>query len=612
MKACFRLAIIALVVIFAAASVRAKEQRTVFKKAPANGRIYFAPPGFRGADSHGRRVTAAPVPVPESPGFAAHPGWPKTFSYYDLGYGLGHPGPARLIASDLDGDGKKEITFTADYWNQVLVFKENGSVFNSMPLPNAQGETLSMGDLFNNSKNEIVTLSYKNGGKLFLYVMNWLGELLFDRSLLPNNVEFMPIVADLDADGRDEIIIKTGKDARETSIKIILGNNQVVHEWLTRNVQNCFSFTSVNPAIGNFDADADLEIIVPLWHWDAAQDQQATFFEAYDMDGTAVPGWEHVAYPDYVYNPVCADLDGDGRDEIIACTSDGPLLIYSSDGRLLLEKGFAGGMGLGSPAIGDINHDGKREIVLQLFNHEQPTSLLAIDAQGEIILRKTVSGGSDFSPLIGDMDGDGFADIVCGTPDHIYAFDWQGNDVAGFPIPVNAQYIFVSCGPGQSICDVDHDGKIELLYTVDHGDDYEFSLHVLDIDSPYDATTMEWPMHQHDAGHSGRYVSPFPDLVSLNLAVERREARSFSIVRQYGQIEFTVGDPEVPVAEFRVMRRKGNAKLELLQMVTPSALQGNRCQVQDKYLEKDVAYTYRVDAYDAGGQLIGRSAAKTI
>jgi len=73
-----------------------------------------------------------------------------------------------------------------------------------------------------------------------------------------------------------------------------------------------------------------------------------------------------------------------------------------------------------------------------------------------------------------------------------------------------------------------------------------------------------------------------------------------------------VGDPEVPVAEFRVMRRKGNAKLELLQMVTPSALQGNRCQVQDKYLEKDAAYTYRVEAYDAGGQLIGRSAAKTI
>jgi len=107
-------------------------------------------------------------------------------------------------------------------------------------------------------------------------------------------------------------------------------------------------------------------------------------------------------------------------------------------------------------------------------------------------------------------------------------------------------------------------------------------------------------------------VSPFPDLVSLNLAVERREARSFSIVRQYGQIDFTVGDPEAAVAEFRVMRRKGNALAELLHTVTPSELQDNRCQVQDKYLEKDFAYTYRVDAYDAGGQLIGRSAAKTI
>ena len=612
MKGCFRLAIFLIMVFSAVLPARAKGEQIVFKNIVANDRTYVEPPGLRAANGPKRHETEDLVPALESVLFRDHPGWPKTFAYIDLGYGKGHPGPARMIVSDLDGDDKGEIMFSADYWNKVLVFKENGAIAKSIPLPNAHGEALSVGDLFNNDKNEIVTLSYKGGWKLFLYVMNWLGDVLFDRSLLPNNVEFMPIVADLDGDRRDEIIIKTGRDVKETTLKIIHGDGRVVNEWLTRNKENCFSGSSLNPVVGNFDADADLEIMVPLSHWDEEQDLQTTYFETYDMDGTSVPGWQNVAYPDYIYNPVCGDLDGDGRDEVIACSWDGPLLVFSSDGRLLLEKGFSGGAACGSPAIGDINQDGKREIVFNLFNQWQPTSLLAIDLQGEIILQKSVSGHSDLSPLIGDVDGDGFADIIYGTDDYIYAFDWKGRDVDGFPIAVNAKSAFRLWGPGPSICDIDHDGMVEILYTRDNSDAREFSLHVLDIDSPYDPSTMEWPMYQHDAGHNGRYVSPFPDLVSLDLSAERREVKAFSIVRQYGQVQFMVGDPDVPVAQFRIMRRKGDAHAELFRTVTPSELQDNRFQVQDKYLEKDAAYTYRVDAYDAAGQLIGRSAAKTI
>jgi hypothetical protein len=60
------------------------------------------------------------------------------------------------------------------------------------------------------------------------------------------------------------------------------------------------------------------------------------------------------------------------------------------------------------------------------------------------------------------------------------------------------------------------------------------------------------------------------------------------------------------------MRRKGSEDFALLKAIAPSELQNNQFQMQDKYLEKDIPYTYRLEAYDDSGQLIGIPTEKTI
>jgi hypothetical protein len=109
--------------------------------------------------------------------------------------------------------------------------------------------------------------------------------------------------------------------------------------------------------------------------------------------------------------------------------------------------------------------------------------------------------------------------------------------------------------------------------------------------------------------------SVFSILMSLDLQIERCEVKAFSILREYGRIQFLAGYAGVQAAQYRIMRCMscmGTTDFLLLKTIAPSELQNNQFQMQDKYLEKDISYTYRVEAYDAAGYLVGISLAKTI
>ena len=100
--------------------------------------------------------------------------------------------------------------------------------------------------------------------------------------------------------------------------------------------------------------------------------------------------------------------------------------------------------------------------------------------------------------------------------------------------------------------------------------------------------------------------------VKLDLLAERRQAVAFSIVRPYGQIQFLVEEFGITVAQYNILRRTGAGEFELLKTVMPTELQNGRFEMQDKYLQNGSVYTYRVEAYNAVGQLLGISAEKSI
>jgi len=104
----------------------------------------------------------------------------------------------------------------------------------------------------------------------------------------------------------------------------------------------------------------------------------------------------------------------------------------------------------------------------------------------------------------------------------------------------------------------------------------------------------------------------FSILLDLDLQAERREIKAFSVMRQYGAIQFLGAISDYPIAQYRLMRRKGDEGFITLETIAPSELQNNQFQMQDKYLEKGTHYTYRVEAFGANGELIGISSEKSI
>ncbi|MCK7479255.1 MAG: hypothetical protein M0C28_19240 [Candidatus Moduliflexus flocculans] len=81
-------------------------------------------------------------------------------------------------------------------------------------------------------------------------------------------------------------------------------------------------------------------------------------------------------------------------------------------------------------------------------------------------------------------------------------------------------------------------------------------------------------------------------------------------MRHYGHIQFTVENLEILPAYYAIKRRKGSGAFIILRTITPSELQNNRFQMQDKYLEQGTTYAYRVEAFNSSGQLIGISFGK--
>lgn len=114
---------------------------------------------------------------------------------------------------------------------------------------------------------------------------------------------------------------------------------------------------------------------------------------------------------DITSTPAVGDINGDGKNEVVYLNSSGLLAAWDGKtGRQVWKPVEIFNSGKSSPAIADMNNDGYGDIIVL----SDTSMLYIIDGLTGGIIRREMLGGaiSELSPAITDLDGNGKPDVV--------------------------------------------------------------------------------------------------------------------------------------------------------------------------------------------------------
>lgn len=400
-----------------------------------------------------------------------------------------------IVVADLTGDGTLEVIVGRGSDQLTVYDRFGGVIWSANPFGSGEVRTLAVADLDSDGRLEIVVGRASGGATKQLSVYEaagtvrpgWParrdGEPGYGWGMYNENVT----VGDFDGDGRKEIIGPTDThyitaldpDGNQLLAHPMYGSGKVwsqvgVHVdhavdlrgYADCGVEHRPNFANTAPAMGDLDGDGVPEIVVvgdvyncaigdpdgDLYHlpWILRRDRTRWSGGGYDWTALPTPvagagplSQDYALIQNSVQNVVLADLDGDGRTEILYPSYDGRLHAYWLDktqhGSWPYKVPGTGIRFASEPVVADLDGDGRAEVIFTSWPENgggRLGQLHILDYLGNPLqavnlpppFGGTWNGGLG-APTLADIDGDPDLEVVVGT---------TGSGVVAYDLPNTA------------------------------------------------------------------------------------------------------------------------------------------------------------------------------
>ncbi len=407
-----------------------------------------------------------------------------------------------VVVADIDGNGDMEIV-TAHSGGWVGVYNHDGYFYPGwpkQPTPGSELRSLAVDDVDRNGDLEVIVASTRSDNQWFVYehtgaVRSGWPQHFPDSSgngyaagCYNENVA----AGDIDGDGRSEIIGPSdvhyitaynddgsqipanaghfGGGKFWSRVGVHVDDAVDVRGWANCGIEHRPNFADSAPAIMDVNGDSILETIVvgnvyncgtspytSLYQMPYLLNADRTRWAAGGYDWTVIPSPGPGSAPlseDYnliesaLPNPVIADLDGDGKMEILFASYDGKLHAYWLDKSehgswpyAVTQAGEGFVRFASEPVVADLDGNGTAEVVFGSWPEKggnRVGRLHILDYRGNVLqqvdLPAPFSGdwnGMLGAPTLSDIDGDGDLELVAGTAHSgLIAYDLPGTSSA--------------------------------------------------------------------------------------------------------------------------------------------------------------------------------------
>jgi|GEM_PF-1969339 len=400
---------------------------------------------------------------------------------------------------DIDNDGKPEIVFGTYMGDEHLyaLNAEDGSVlWQFYGGPGPLDASVKLADINGDGALEVIFATsgaYQSGAGVMHALYGNNGTVIWEYN--PGiSTDSPPAIADIDNDGRPEVLYGTFKSSTTGGfIHIVNAENGTLY----RKAGPFAGHLQAGPVILDMNADGLLDIVIVTFDLSTSTGNKMYAINGRDYSIL----WTYPVGESMYHGPSYGDIDGDGKNELVVGAYDGYVYAINAENGTLLWKMNIGNYIFAPTVIADLNHDGRLEIIAS-----SDTSVCALDGNGSYIW--TYPAYAPRGAAIADINGDGYLDVAFGSDDGKFRILSGNNGTALWSFDAGAHYGNTNYGIEHCplIGDFNQDGTLDVFFVGGYGvypPDNNFG-------RAYALTAGEgngtgWYMFEHDYYNSGNY-----------------------------------------------------------------------------------------------------------